>query len=70
MLDDGAPASGVDVAAPPTDEVCGDRARVRDAADIGGTLGLVDLLSEGPSRALPSAHSSSPSMGAEAALDT
>jgi hypothetical protein len=68
--DDGAPASGVDATAPPTDEVCGDWACVLGATDVvGGTPSSADLLSEGPSCALPSGRSSSPSTGTEAALD-
>jgi hypothetical protein len=71
MPDDGALVSGVDITGPPTDEVRGDRAHVRGATDVvGGTPGLADPLFEGPSRALPSTRSSSPSTGAEAALDT
>jgi hypothetical protein len=68
--DDGAPASGVDITTLPVDKVRGNRARVRGTTDIvGGTPGSTDLLSEDPTQALPSAHSSSPSTGVEAALD-
>jgi hypothetical protein len=64
-------ASGIDIAAPPANKVRGDRARVRGTADvIGATPGSVDLLSEDPLRALPSARSSSPSTDAEATLDS
>jgi hypothetical protein len=70
MPNNGAPVSGADVAVPPADEVRGDRACVRGAVDVvGGTPGSADPLSEGLSWALPSAHSSFPSTGAEAILD-
>jgi hypothetical protein len=66
----GGPTSSVDAAAPPTDEACDDRARVHTATDIvRGTPGSTDLFSEGPSWALPSGRSSSPSTGVEAPLD-
>jgi hypothetical protein len=55
---DGAPASGVDATAPPTDELSGDLARVLGAANIvGATPGSADHLSEGPSQVLPLAPS-------------
>jgi hypothetical protein len=67
---DGALTSGVDITAPPADKVHGDQTRVLGTIDIvGRTHGLADLLSEGPSRALPFGRSSSPSTGTEAALD-
>jgi hypothetical protein len=67
--DDGALALGVDATAPPTDEVCGDGARVLGATDVEGAFGSADLLSKGPSWALSSGPSYSPSIGAEAGLD-
>jgi hypothetical protein len=68
--DDGALTLGIDVAAPPTDKVRGDQARVHGAVEVvRATPGLMDLLSKDPSWALPSARSSSPSTGVEAALD-
>jgi hypothetical protein len=68
--DDDALVLGVDIVSPPVNEVRGDWTCGRGATNIiGGTPSAVDLLSEGPSRALPSAGSSSPSTGAEATLD-
>jgi hypothetical protein len=70
MPDDGALVSSVGVADLLTNEVRGDRARGCGTTDIdGGTTGSADPLFEGPSRALPSARSSSPSTGTEAGLD-
>jgi hypothetical protein len=56
--DDGALVTSVDVIDLLANEVRGDRARGRGTTNVdGGTIGLVDPLSEGPSRApLPLAH--------------
>jgi hypothetical protein len=71
MPDDDILVSGGGVADFPADEVRGDWACEHGPTnDDSGTAGSVDPLPEGPSRALLSVCSSSPSMGAEAALNT
>jgi hypothetical protein len=63
-------ALGGGVADFPTDEVRGDQAHERGPTNDGGrTASLTDPLPIGPSGALLSIRSSSPSMGAEATLD-
>jgi hypothetical protein len=70
MPDDSALVLGVGITDLPANEVRGDRARGCGATDVdSGTTGSTDPLSKGPSWALPSARSSSPSIGAEATLD-
>jgi hypothetical protein len=67
---DGALASDADAVAPPASRVQGDRAHGSGATDLPcGIPGEVALLSEGPTRAFPSAGSPSPSSGTEASLD-
>jgi hypothetical protein len=63
-------ASDADAVAPPAGRIRGDRARGSGATNLPcRTLGQVAPLSEGPTRALASAGSPSPSMGAETSLD-